>query len=98
MLCVVLCLRKNYGKSLSNDETASRNDLREAVAVMEDVERRGRRVYGADHHEAEAITRALRKARQKLLNAERTDAIANVDRLRDELAAAEAALAAMRNY
>ena len=43
------------------------------------------------------ITGALREARQKLVNAERTDAIANVDRLRDELAAAEAALAALRS-
>ena len=60
------------------------------------VERRARRVYGANHPEAVSKTVTLRKARQKLVNAERTDAIANVDRLRDELAAAEAALAAMR--
>ena len=64
--------------------------------MMGDVERRARRVYGADHPQAVSKTVMLRKARQKLLNAERTDAIANVDRLRDELAAAEAALAAMR--
>ena len=94
---MTLGLRKNYGKSLSNDDTASRSDLREAVAVLEDVERRGRRVYADDEYETETITGALREARQKLVNAERTDAIANVDRLRDELATAEAALAAMRS-
>ena len=81
----------------TNDDTASRSDLREAVAVLEDVERRGRRVYADDEYETETITGALREARQKLVNAERTDAIANVDRLRDELAAAEVALAAMRS-
>ena len=93
---LTLCLRYNYVYSLVNDDTSSLSDLREAVAMIEDVERRARRVYGANHPEAVSKTVTLRKARQKLVNAERTDAIANVDRLRDELAAAEAALAAMR--
>ena len=87
---------KKAVKECADDDTASRSDLREAVAVLEDVERRGRRVYADDEYETETITGALREARQKLVNAERTDATANVDRLRDELAAAEAALAAMQ--
>ena len=93
---LTLCLRYNYVCSLVNDDTSSLSDLREAVAMMEDAERRARRVYGADHPQAVSKTVMLRKARQKLVNAERTGAIANVDRLRDELAAAEAALAALR--
>ena len=52
--------------ALYKDDSASLDDLREAVTMLEDTERTTRRVFGGAHPLTTAIEAALRKARAAL--------------------------------
>ena len=58
-----LKLRWNYAQMLSEDSAATLDDLREAVATLEQTERTTRRVLGGAHPDVMSIERALRKSR-----------------------------------
>ena len=60
-------MRKIYGEALYHDDSATLDDLREAVTTLEDVGRTARRVLGGSHPLTTAIEGALRAARAKLL-------------------------------
>ena len=66
---VTLITRKIYAKALYMDTGATLDDLREAVATMEDVERIARRVLGGAHPLTTANEGALRRARAALARA-----------------------------
>ena len=55
-----------YAVALYRDPTATRDDLREAVAMLEDTERIARRVLGGTHPLTEGIESCLRHARAAL--------------------------------
>ena len=61
-----LNIRWGYAEALYLDDSATLDDLREAVANLEDVERIARRVFGGAHPTARAIGRSLREARAAL--------------------------------
>ena len=61
-----LNIRWGYAEALYLDDSATLDDLREAVANLEDVERIARRVFGGEHPTATAIGRSLREARAAL--------------------------------
>ena len=63
---VTLQFRKVYARVLSEDPAATLDDLREAVTILEDVERTARRVLGTAHPNVARIGVALRDARAKL--------------------------------
>ena len=52
--------------ALCNDPSATLDDVREAVAMLEDVERIARRVFGGAHPLAMQMEHDLKKARAKL--------------------------------
>ena len=52
--------------SLHADPTATLDDLREAVSMLEDTDRIGRRVFGGTHPLAATIERELQVARAAL--------------------------------
>ena len=56
----------NYARALYNDDGATLDDLREAVATMEDVERIARRVFGGAHPTTTRIEISLRNSRTAL--------------------------------
>ena len=59
-------MRKAYAQSLYHDDSATLDDLREAVTTLEDTERIARRVLGGEHPLATTIDIALQNARAKL--------------------------------
>ena len=56
----------NYPTALYNDTGATLDDLREAVATLEDAEPTARRVLGSAHPLAAGIEGALRESRAAL--------------------------------
>ena len=61
-----LRMRWCYAKALYLDPGATLDDLREAVATLEDVERIARRVLGGAHPTTEGTEHDLRQARAVL--------------------------------
>ena len=59
-------MRSNYAKALYADANATLDDLREAVKVLEDVERTARRMLGGAHPTTAAIERYLCASRDSL--------------------------------
>ena len=59
-------LRLYLANCLCAVDDAPRADLQEAVAILEDINPRTRRVFGPAHPEAQAVERALAIARGKL--------------------------------
>ena len=57
---LTLRMRTNYAQTLYRDDGATLDDLREAVATLEDTERTARRVLGGAHPLAMAIQASLR--------------------------------------
>ena len=55
-----------YAQSLYNDDSATLDDLREAVTTLEEIERIARRVLGGAHPDVVGIETSLRMAREKL--------------------------------
>ena len=72
MLAVELPTRRHanhtnaYAKTLCGATGATLEDLREAVATLEDVERTARRVLGSAHPYTKGIERAVKFSRKKL--------------------------------
>ena len=60
-------MRRAYAQSLYKDAAATLDDLREAVATLEDTVRIARHVLGGTHPTTAAIEDSLQKARAKLL-------------------------------
>ena len=55
-----------YAKALYQDDSATLDDLREAVTTLEEIERTARRVLGGAHPIATEIAKALQTARAVL--------------------------------
>ena len=58
--------RANYARTLYEDDSASLDDLREAVAIFEETVRAARRVLGGAHPLTDLIGDHLRLARASL--------------------------------
>ncbi len=63
---LALRLRKVYATALYDDNGATLEDLREAVATFEEIERVARRVYGGAHPLAVGVEYNVREARAAL--------------------------------
>ena len=63
-------LQRMYAQSLYQNDGASRSDLTEAVAKLEDLDRRQTRIYGASHPQTDCTRYNLERARAKLALAE----------------------------
>ena len=63
---LALSMRSNYGMALHADDGATLDDLREAVATLEELERDMRRVLGGAHPTVSTMKRNLRHARAAL--------------------------------
>ena len=63
---ITLTTRYCYGEALYANPGATLDDLREAVATLEDTERRARRVLGGAHPITTGIEGDLRQARAAL--------------------------------
>ncbi len=63
---LALRLRKVYATALYDDNGATLEDLREAVATFEEIERVARRVYGGAHPLAVGVEYNVREARAVL--------------------------------
>ena len=63
---LTLLMRRNYAVVLYEDPAATLNDLREAIATLEDIEPIARRVRGAAHPVASGIEHDLQKCRAAL--------------------------------
>ena len=63
---ITLRMRMNYALALCNDPASTLDDLREAVATLEDTARTARRVFGGAHPLTTGIEVELRKARAAL--------------------------------
>ena len=61
-----LKMRNNYAEALYEDDRATLDDLREAVATLEELERTARHVLGGAHPTAVGIEGYLRDARAAL--------------------------------
>ena len=74
---ITISMRRNYAMMLYKDASATLNDLREAVATLEDVERTARRVLGGAHPTTSNVEKNLRAARAVLAarEAKATDVI-----------------------
>ena len=59
-------MRWNYAKALCIDEDVTFEDLREAVATFEEVERLARRVFGGSHPGTMGLGVNLQKVRAAL--------------------------------
>ena len=59
-------MKKIYADSLYKDPTATLDDLREAVTMLEDTERIARRVLGGAHPMTEETERELQESRAAL--------------------------------
>ncbi len=58
-----------YAQSLYENDGASREDVTAAIATLEDIDRRGTRVYGPAHPQAVSTRNRLADAREKLARA-----------------------------
>ena len=63
---VTLKLRARYAMALYEDDAATLDDLREAVATNEEIERIARRVLGSVHPTTSMMEKSLREAREVL--------------------------------
>ena len=63
---LTLMMRKSYGEVLCRADGATLDDIREAVATLEDTARSARRVLGGAHPLTGDIEAALREARATL--------------------------------
>ena len=63
---ITLRLSWNYARALCNDPDATLDDVREAVATLEDADQIARRVLGGAHPLATGIETSLREARAAL--------------------------------
>ena len=63
---LIVKMRKIYGEALYHDDSATLDDLREAVTTLEDVGRVARRVFGGAHPMTVDIGRTLQNARAAL--------------------------------
>ena len=63
---LTLRMRINYAMALYADTSATLDDIREAVAMLEETARTGRRVLGGTHPLLEAFEGALQQARAAL--------------------------------
>ena len=61
-----LRMRQYYAHALINASGATLDDLREAVATFEDLERIARRVFGGMHPLTSDVEKYLRNARARL--------------------------------
>ena len=61
-----LRMRRGYARALYQDDSVTLDDLREAVATLEDTERIARRVFGGANPTTEGIERSLELARATL--------------------------------
>ena len=61
---ILLTMEKVYAESLYRDSSATLDDLRKAVATLEDTERTARRVLGGAHPDVVRIEKSLREARE----------------------------------
>ena len=59
-------MRKVYAKALILDDSATLDDLHEAVTTLEDAERIARRVFGGEHPFTGELEDSLRQARAVL--------------------------------
>ena len=59
-------MRTGYARALYKDPAATLDDLREAVTMLEEMERTVQRVYGGAHPFTEAIVASLQIARSAL--------------------------------
>ena len=59
-------MRTNYARTLYEDDSASLDDLREAVSTLEDTTRTAWQVFGGAHPLTESIEGALQNARAAL--------------------------------
>ena len=83
---LTLKLRCSYAAALYKDDSATPDDLREAVNAIEDVERIERRALGGAHPVTRLIEQRLRAARAALRAREET-ASCDVSSLRDAMGA-----------
>ena len=63
---LTLNFRDVYGRCLCRDPGASRDDVAEAIEIMDDVQRRARRVFGPGHPNWNTLPQELTAAREKL--------------------------------
>ena len=63
---VTLSMKANYAVTLYADPAAALDDLREAVAALEETVRTARRVLGGEHPTVSTIVQNLRHARAEL--------------------------------
>ena len=64
-------MQRMYAQCLFQNDGASRRDLTEAVAKLEDIDRRQTRIYGAAHPQTGSTRARLAEARAILALAER---------------------------
>ena len=62
---LTLAMRKTCARALYMDANATLDDLREAVTMLEELERTARRVFGAAHPIASGIESSLQVARRR---------------------------------
>ena len=63
---VLLTMKRLYARTLYMDSGASLDDLREAVATLEEIERTARRVLGSANPRVWMIEKSLEDARDAL--------------------------------
>ena len=63
---LTLTMKKIYAEALYKDSGATLDDLREAVTILEDLERTGRRVLGGSHPRVRFIEASLESSRAAL--------------------------------
>ena len=66
----VLDLRTSYAQAIYRDTNSSRSDVYEAVAILEDVVRTARRVFGLQHPNVEEYRQDLENACMRLADDE----------------------------
>ena len=63
---ITLKMRTIYAKALHDDDSATLEELRESVEILEDTERTTRRMLGNTHPMTKGIELALQKSRALL--------------------------------
>ena len=63
---LTLSMRANYALALHVDDSATIDDLREAVRILEETEQTVRRVLGGQHPTTDRMELSLRRARAAL--------------------------------
>ena len=69
-----LDFRTNSARAISRDTNSSRADVHEAVAILEDVVRTSRRVFGAQHPFVARYRKDSESARMRLADDESREA------------------------